>query len=93
LGRRAGLEHAVGQPHMNTLAFQIDLWSARGELPDTLAEVWTRKQEIQYSSRTRAGTDNFKDIERLRRAMQTCSRSFPKPYGTVARRSSGEAGC
>jgi NTE family protein len=78
LGRRAGLEHAVGQPHMNTLAFQIDLWSARGELPDTLAEVWTRKQEIQYSSRTRAGTDNFKDIERLRRAMADLFEKLPE---------------
>jgi NTE family protein len=56
------------QPRLDTLAFQVDLWSARGELPRGLAEVSTRQKEIQYSSRTRAGTDAFKRIQRLRRA-------------------------
>jgi NTE family protein len=56
------------QPRLDTLAFQVDLWSARGELPRSLAEVSTRQKEIQYSSRTRAGTDAFKRIQRLRRA-------------------------
>ncbi len=56
------------QPRLDTLAFQVDLWSARGELPHSLAEVSTRQKEIQYSSRTRAGTDSFKNIQRLRRA-------------------------
>ena len=28
-----------GRPHLDTLIFQVDLWSARGELPGTLAEV------------------------------------------------------
>jgi NTE family protein len=56
-------------PHRDTLAFQVDLWSAIGELPRTLAEVSTRQKEIQYSSRTRAGTDSFKNVQRLRRTM------------------------
>jgi NTE family protein len=55
-------------PRLDTLAFQVDLWSARGELPRTPAEVATRQKEIQYSSRTRAGTDSFKHVQRLRRA-------------------------
>jgi NTE family protein len=66
------------QPRMDTLAFQVDLWSARGDLPRTLVEVSTRKQEIQYSSRTRAGTDNFKDIQRLRRAMADLFEKLPE---------------
>jgi len=55
------------QPRLDTLAFQVDLWSARGELPRSFAEVSTRQKEIQYSSRTRASTDSFKRIQRLRR--------------------------
>jgi NTE family protein len=55
-------------PRLDTLAFQVDLWSARGELPRTLAEVATRQKEIQYSSRTWAGTDSFKHVQRRRRA-------------------------
>jgi NTE family protein len=66
------------QPRMDTLAFQVDLWSARGELPRTLVEVSTRKQEIQHSSRTRAGTDNFKDVQRLRRAMADLFEKLPE---------------
>ena len=65
-------------PHLDTLAFQVDLWSARGELPHTLAEVSTRKKEIQYSSRTRAGTDSFKRAQRLRRAMTDLFEKLPE---------------
>ena len=52
-------------PRQDTLAFQVDLWSARGELPGNLAEVVTRQKEIQYSSRTRANTDQFKQLQQL----------------------------
>jgi NTE family protein len=66
------------QPHLDTLAFQVDLWNARGELPRTIAEVATRQKEIQYSSRTRAGTDNFKHIQRLRRALAELFEKLPE---------------
>ena len=61
----------VGQsePHQDTLAFQVDLWSARGAFPRTMAEVMTRQKEIQYSSRTRANTDRFKHFQQLRCAV------------------------
>jgi NTE family protein len=64
-------------PHRDTLAFQVDLWNARGELPRTIPEVTTRQKEIQYSSRTRAGTDNFKHVQRLRRAMMDLFEKLP----------------
>ena len=51
------------------LAFQVDLWSARGQIPRNMAEVITRHKEIQYSSRTRASTNQFKHVQRLRRAL------------------------
>jgi NTE family protein len=60
------------------LTFQVDLWSARGELPRTMAEVWTRQKEIQYSSRTRAGTASFKSVQRLRRAMADLFEKLPE---------------
>jgi NTE family protein len=66
------------RPHLDTLTFQVDLWSARGELPRTLAEVSTRQKEIQYSSRTRAGTDNIRHIQRLRRAMADLLDKLPE---------------
>ena len=42
------------EPRRDTLAFQVDLWSARGEFPRNMLEVMTREKEIRYSSRTRA---------------------------------------
>ena len=53
-------------PHEDTLAFQVDLWSARGAFPRDMAEVETRRKEIQYSSRTRAGTNSVKFRNKLR---------------------------
>jgi NTE family protein len=46
-------------PRLDTLAFQVDLWNARGELPRDLMGVELRQKEIRYSSRTRAATDQF----------------------------------
>jgi NTE family protein len=65
-------------PHFDTLAFQVDLWNARGELPRTIAEVTTRQKEIQYSSRTRAGTDTFERIQQLRRALADLFEKLPE---------------
>ena len=58
------------EPQRDTLAFQVDLWSARGDLPRSLAEVTTRQKEIQYSSRTRANSDRFRQEQRLRAALR-----------------------
>jgi NTE family protein len=57
------------EPQRDTLAFQVDLWSARGDLPRTIAEVTTRQKEIQYSSRTRANSDRFRQVQKLRGAL------------------------
>jgi NTE family protein len=53
---------------LDTLIFQVDLWSAKGEAPRDLMEVAVRAKEIQYSSRTRAATDDFRKLQRLRAA-------------------------
>jgi len=65
-------------PRQDTLAFQVDLWSARGELPGNLAEVSTRQKEIQYSSRTRSNTDQFKRLQRMRCALATLLEKLPE---------------
>jgi len=57
------------EPRQDTLAFQIDLWSARGHLPKNLIEAEVRQKEIRFSSRTRAATDQFKKTQLMRRAV------------------------
>jgi len=53
-------------PRQDTLAFQVDLWSARGNFPGNLSEVETRRKEIGFSSRTRDNTDQFRKLQQLR---------------------------
>jgi NTE family protein len=66
------------EPRRDTLAFQVDLWSARGEFPRNIFEVTTREKEIRYSSRTRAGTDQFKHIQKLRHTLEDLLDKMPE---------------
>ena len=65
-------------PRQDTLAFQVDLWSARGDFPRHIAEVETRRKEIIYSSRTRASTSSFKRMQRMRHAAAKLSADMPE---------------
>ena len=67
-----------GRDRQDTLAFQVDLWSSRGQLPRNIADVVTRQKEIQYSSRTRASTDHFKRVQRMQRAIAALLRELPE---------------
>src|SRR5262249_23658209 len=70
---------AMTQQHQpDSLVFQVDLWSARGEFPRNLAEVATRQKEIQYSSRTRAFTDYLKHVNKLRNMLATLLEELPE---------------
>jgi NTE family protein len=66
-----------GDTRRDTLVFQVDLWSARGELPSDLNDVMARQKEIQYSSRTRANTDQFKQIQCVRVALANVLDQIP----------------
>src|ERR1700741_3186340 len=55
-------------PPRDPLVFQVDLWSARGQFPPNMARVATRQKEIQYSSRTRAESNRFKQLQCYRNA-------------------------
>lgn len=69
---------AMTQRPPDALVFQVDLWSATGEFPRNLAEVATRQKEIQYSSRTRAFTDYFKHVNRLRNIVAEFLEELPE---------------
>jgi NTE family protein len=65
-------------PRCDTLAFQVDLWNARGELPKDMTEVEVRHKEIIYSSRNRAATDRYKYVQKLRIALARLLKEIPK---------------
>ena len=65
------LMHVLGTvPRHDTLAFQVDLWSARGPMPKHLFDVMERTKDIQYSSRTRMVTDVMLHLQRMRRIIR-----------------------
>ncbi len=66
------------RPRRDTLAFQVDLWNARGALPKDLVEVEVRHKEIVYSSRTRAATDRYKHEQKLRIAAANLLKQLPE---------------
>jgi NTE family protein len=65
------------EPRRDTLAFQVDLWSAKGEAPRDVLEVLERQKDILYSSRTRKGTDRFTRRQNLRRLIQAAIDALP----------------
>ena len=67
-----------GETRQDTLAFQVDLWPAKGDLPRNMMEVTNRQKEIQYSSRTRAATDSFKRRQRTRNALALLMPELPE---------------
>ena len=66
------LQHVLERsgPRHDMVVFQIDLFSARGDLPETLFDVGQREKEIRYSSRTRLNTDIFCEMQAMRRAIK-----------------------
>jgi NTE family protein len=72
------LEHSG--PRQNMCIFQIDLFSARGDMPDNLFEVPQREKEIRYSSRTRLNTDIFCELQAMRRAIRQLRGKLPPEF-------------
>ena len=61
------LQHLLDQDDdLNTLVFQVDLFSARGTLPRDIQDVMARQKDITYSSRTRYTTDVFRRMYNLK---------------------------
>ena len=68
------LEEEVGR---DLLIFQVDLFSARGDLPETLLEAAEREKDIRFSSRTRMNTDKNKKLHNARVAVRDLISKLP----------------
>ncbi len=61
------LEYMIdSQPRRSRLAFEVDLFNARGAVPQTLDEATERQLDIRYASRTRAGATKVRETWDLR---------------------------
>jgi len=57
--------------------FQVDLFSARGTMPQTLTDAVQREKDIRFSSRTRLNTDIQKELQQLRDAAARLMQKLP----------------
>ena len=57
-------------PRDDMVIFQIDLFIAKGCMPENLFDIGQREKEIRYSSRTRLNTDIFREMQTIRRAIR-----------------------
>jgi NTE family protein len=59
------------------LIFQVDLFSARGPLPNSLLEAAEREKDIRFSSRTRMNTDKNRQVHNARKALRELMGKLP----------------
>lgn len=63
--------------HKDTLVFQVDLWSAQGNVPGDFLDVSERAKDIQYSSRTRAVTNMLAERQKHARFIKELIEHVP----------------
>lgn len=73
------LEYVMDEhPRKDMLIFQVDLFSARGPMPETLIDAAEREKDIRFSSRTRLNTDVARQAQSLRRAARRLIAKLPE---------------
>lgn len=72
------LAHVLNaEENLNTLVFQVDLFSASGTIPRSIQDVAARQKDIQYSSRTRYTTDSYKRLLGWKKATYKLLKRIP----------------
>jgi len=51
------------------LIIEVDVFNAKGELPRNLDQVQERAKDIQYASKMRLNTENFRQLGQMRAAL------------------------
>ncbi|MEI8152334.1 MAG: DUF3734 domain-containing protein [Hyphomicrobiales bacterium] len=72
------LQHLLDEESdLNTMIFQVDLFSARGPLPRDIQEVLARHKDIMFSSRTRYNTDVYRRIHNWKTQLRQALGKIP----------------
>src|SRR6266403_5884739 len=64
-------------PRKNSLIFSVHLWNPAGSEPNTMAEVFNRYKDIQYSSRVASHINRQRQIHRLRHVVSELVKRMP----------------
>lgn len=69
-------------PLLSGLIVQLDLFSARGDLPQNIDQVMERHKDIMYSSKTRFNTARVAEQDALRQSLQRLLERLPPEFGS-----------
>lgn len=67
----------IDEPHVDTICFMVDLWSAEGPEPASIEQVHTRQKDVLYASRSRRHIDAYLRGHRLRRLVRMLRAKIP----------------
>jgi NTE family protein len=65
-------------PRKNSLIFTVHLWNPLGAEPDTMAQVFNRHKDVQYSSRIASQVARHQQTHRLRHVINELAARLPK---------------
>jgi NTE family protein len=65
-------------PLISALIFQVDVFSAAGEVPKNLEQAKERCKDITFSSKTRFNSDRVRQVEALRASLRRLLEKLPK---------------
>jgi NTE family protein len=65
-------------PHVNSLCFMVDLWSAEGPEPTTLDEVQTREKDVMFASRSKRHIADYLNTHKLQRKLRELYTLLPQ---------------
>lgn len=71
------LAYVLDNQTSDMLAFQVDLFPARGVLPTKFADVLSREKDIRYSSRTRQVTNYYMKLRKEHEALRNVLAMLP----------------
>lgn len=73
------LKYVLDHPEDNTplCIFQIDLFNARGKVPETVWDIEARTKDIRFSSRTRFNTEMMQRLHQSREAAKRLYEKLP----------------
>ena len=75
------LQHIVAEREADMLVFQVDLFAASDNRPETIDDVLAREKEIRYSSRTRQITDQFLARSEMAGTIRAALNKLPESLG------------
>jgi NTE family protein len=65
-------------PHVDTLCFMVDLWSAEGPEPGTLDEVQTRQKDVMFASRSKRQIADYVSLHKMQAKLRELYALLPE---------------